>query len=125
MGEVFFHAGLAVRVFDALDAVFGGIKGRLSYLCVTSWHHLRDVDGHQHGQRRNDGLDAGPGNESPGATKAKCRSAPILGSGGLAMIIPPSALAVLLGKLGADRYWRLVARRNRARAGVGPFVYRV
>ena len=41
MGELLFHTGLAVRVFDALDKCFGGIKGRLSYLTVGGGNHIR------------------------------------------------------------------------------------
>ena len=33
---------------------------------------------------------------------------PIIGAGGLAMLIPPSAMGVLLGKSGAYRYWCFV-----------------
>ena len=32
MGALLFHSGLALRVFDALDALFGRIPARLSYL---------------------------------------------------------------------------------------------
>ena len=35
MGELFFHSGLASRAFDALDACFGRIPGRLCYLTVA------------------------------------------------------------------------------------------
>ena len=35
MGELFFHTGLAVRVFDALDRCFGRLPGRLSYITVA------------------------------------------------------------------------------------------
>ena len=35
MGELFFHTGFAVRVFDAFDALFGRLPGRLSYLTVA------------------------------------------------------------------------------------------
>ena len=34
MGELLFHTGLAVRVFDALDMCFGRLRGRLSYMTV-------------------------------------------------------------------------------------------
>lgn len=34
MGELLFHTGLAMRVFDALDKCLGGIRGRLSYMTV-------------------------------------------------------------------------------------------
>ncbi len=35
MGALLFHSGLAMRVFDALDALFGRIPARLSYLTVA------------------------------------------------------------------------------------------
>ena len=35
MGSVFFHTGLAVKVFDGLDAIFGRLPGRLCYLTVA------------------------------------------------------------------------------------------
>ena len=35
MGELFFHARLAARVFDAFDALFGRVPGRLSYVTVA------------------------------------------------------------------------------------------
>src|SRR5699024_10860763 len=34
MGELFFHSGTAPRIFDTLDKLLGGIRGRLSYLTV-------------------------------------------------------------------------------------------
>ncbi len=35
MGALFFHTGLAIRVFDGLDVLFGRIRGRLCYLTVA------------------------------------------------------------------------------------------
>lgn len=35
MGSLFFHSGLAVRVFDTLDKFLGRIPGRLCYLTVA------------------------------------------------------------------------------------------
>ncbi len=35
MGALFFHTGLAIRVFDGLDVLFGKVPGRLCYLTVT------------------------------------------------------------------------------------------
>ena len=34
MGSLFFHTGLAIKVFDALDKLLGKIPGRLCYLTV-------------------------------------------------------------------------------------------
>ncbi|MYB13305.1 MAG: TRAP transporter large permease subunit [Rhodospirillaceae bacterium] len=98
MGEIFFHAGLAVRVFNALDAVFGGIRGRLSYLCVTSGTVFATLTGTSMASTAMMGSMLVPEMNRRGY-KNKMSIGPILGSGGLAMIIPPSALAVLLGSL--------------------------
>ena len=98
MGEIFFHAGLAVRVFDALDAVFGGIRGRLSYLCVTSGTVFATLTVTSMASTAMMGSMLVPEMNRRGY-KSKMSIGPILGSGGLAMIIPPSALAVLLGSL--------------------------
>ena len=35
MGSLFFHTGLAIKVFDGLDAIFGRLPGRLCYLTVA------------------------------------------------------------------------------------------
>ena len=35
MGALFFHTGLAIRVFDGLDVLFGRLRGRLCYLTVA------------------------------------------------------------------------------------------
>ena len=35
MGALLFHSGLALRVFDTLDTLFGRIPARLSYLTVA------------------------------------------------------------------------------------------
>ena len=36
MGELFFHTGLARRMFDAIDSLLGRLPGRLSFLTVAS-----------------------------------------------------------------------------------------
>ena len=35
MGSLFFHTGLAVRVFDGIEVMFGRLPGRLCYLTVA------------------------------------------------------------------------------------------
>ena len=35
MGSLFFHTGLAIRVFDGLDVLFGKLPGRLCFLTVA------------------------------------------------------------------------------------------
>ena len=36
MGALFFHSGLAIRVFDGLDVLFGKLPGRLCFLTVAA-----------------------------------------------------------------------------------------
>ena len=98
MGEIFFHTGLALRVFEGVDKMVGRLPGRLSYLAVVSGTIFATLSGSS--------IASGAMMASmlvPEMTKRgysiSLSVGPILGSGGLAMIIPPSALAVLLGSL--------------------------
>ena len=98
MGELLFHTGLAVRVFDALDKCFGGIKGRLSYLTVGGGTIFATLSGSSMANTAMLGTTLMPDMIKRGY-KPKMIMGPILATGGLAMIIPPSSLAVLLGSL--------------------------
>ena len=42
MGSIFFHTGLAIKVFDGLDALFGKLPGRLCFLTVAYFRHSPD-----------------------------------------------------------------------------------
>ena len=98
MGELFFHTGLAVRVFDALDRCFGRLPGRLSYITVAGGTIFATLSGSTMANTAMMGSLMVPEMTKRGY-KGHMSMGPILGTGGLAMIIPPSALAVLLGSL--------------------------
>ena len=98
MGELFFHTGLAVRVFDALDLCFGRLPGRLSYITVVGGTIFATLSGSTMANTAMMGSMMVPEMTSRGY-KQHMSMGPILGTGGLAMIIPPSALAVLLASL--------------------------
>lgn len=98
MGSLFFHSGLARQVFDALDICFGRIPGRLSYLTVTGGTLFAALSGSSLANTGMMGSLMVPEMQKRGY-KSKMSFGPILGSGGLAVIIPPSTLAVLLGSL--------------------------
>jgi len=98
MGELLFHTGLALRVFDALDKCFGGIKGRLSYLTVGGGTIFATLSGSSMANAAMLGTTLMPDMIERGY-KPHMIMGPILATGGLAMIIPPSSLAVLLGSL--------------------------
>ena len=98
MGELFFHTGLAVRVFDALDRCFGRLPGRLSYITVAGGTIFATLSGSTMANTAMMGSLMVPEMTKRGY-KSHMSMGPILGTGGLAMIIPPSALAVLLASL--------------------------
>ena len=107
MGELFFHTGLAVRVFDAFDALFGRLPGRLSYLTVAGGTVFATLSGTSMGSTAMLGSLMVPEMSSRGYKKYMSMG-PILGTGGLAMIIPPSSLAVLLGSIAKIDIGRLL-----------------
>ena len=98
MGELFFHTGLAVRVFDALDRCFGRLPGRLSYITVAGGTIFATLSGSTMANTAMMGSLMVPEMTNRGY-KRHMSMGPILGTGGLAMIIPPSALSVLLASL--------------------------
>jgi tripartite ATP-independent transporter DctM subunit len=98
MGSLFFRSGLAGRVLDALDMCFGAIPGRLSYVTVTSGTIFAALSGSSMANTGMMGALMVPEMLRRGYKKHMALG-PILGSGGLAVIIPPSGLAVLLGSL--------------------------
>ena len=95
MGSLFFHTGLAIRVFDALDKLLGKIPGRLCYLTVIGGSLFSTLTGSTMANTAMLGSLLVPEMTRRGYSK-KMSMGPILGTGGLAMIIPPSSLGVLL-----------------------------
>ncbi len=98
MGELFFRTGLAGRVFDAFDRLFGRLPGRLSYLTVAGGTMFATLTGASMASTAMLGALMLPEMAKRGYKKHVAMG-PILGTGGLAMIIPPSGLAVLLGSM--------------------------
>ena len=98
MGSLFFHSGLARRVLDAIDVLIGRLPARLSYLTVTSGTVFAALSGSSLANTGMLGSLMVPEMMKRGYKKHMAIG-PILGSGGLAVIIPPSTLAVLFGSL--------------------------
>lgn len=98
MGALFFHTGLAIRVFDGLDALFGKIPGRLCYLTVTGGAMFSTLTGSSMANTAMLGSLMVPEMQRRGYNW-RMSMGPILGTGGLAMIIPPSSLGVLLASI--------------------------
>jgi tripartite ATP-independent transporter DctM subunit len=109
MGSLFFHTGLAVRVFDAIEALFGRLPGRLAYLTVAGGALFATLTGSSMANTAMLGSLMVPEMQRRGYSPGMSMG-PVLGSGGLAMIIPPSALGVLLAAIaGIDVGQLLVA----------------
>ena len=113
MGELFFRTGLAVRVFDAFDALFGGLRARLSYVTVAGGTVFAALTGTSMGNTALLGSLMVPEMERRGY-KRHMSIGPIVATGGLGMIIPPSSLAVLLGSIARIDIGKLLI------AGLGP-----
>ena len=98
MGELFFHNGLANRMFTAVEKLMGRVPARLSYVTVAGGTAFATLSGSSMGSTALLGTLMVPEMSKRGYKK-HMSIGPILGTGGLAMLIPPSALAVLLGTL--------------------------
>jgi len=98
MGEIFFHTGLGARMFTTIDRLLGRLPGRLSYVTVLGGTGFATLSGSSMGSTALMGSLMVPEMNKRGYKKHMSLG-PILGTGGLAIIIPPSALAVLLATL--------------------------
>ncbi|MFW8565043.1 TRAP transporter large permease [Orrella sp. 11846] len=98
MGELFFRTGLGMRMFGAVDVLMGQVPGRLSYVTVVGGTGFATVSGSSMGSTALLGSVLVPEMVKRGYKK-HMSIGPIMGTGGLAIIIPPSALAVLLATL--------------------------
>ena len=107
MGELFFHTGLANRMFDAVEKLMGRVPARLSYVTVAGGTAFATLSGSSMGSTALLGTLMVPEMAARGYKKSMSIG-PILGTGGLAMLIPPSALAVLLGTLAEIDIGRLL-----------------
>jgi len=99
MGELFYHTGLATRCFNAADKLLGNIRGRLAYVTLIGGTAYAGPAGSSMGACALLGRLMVPEMMKRGYSKYLSLG-PIMGVGGLAVIIPPSALTVLLATLG-------------------------
>jgi tripartite ATP-independent transporter DctM subunit len=99
MGELFYHTGLATRCFNAADKLLGNVRGRLSYVTLIGGTAFAGPAGSSMGACALLGSLMVPDMMKRGYNKY-LSIGPIMGVGGLAVIIPPSALTVLLATLG-------------------------
>ena len=98
MGEVMFHSKLGFRAIDVVDQWIGRIPGRLSLLAIVGGALFSTMSGSTLATTAILGSMLVPDMEKRGYSKTMSIG-PIMGSGGVSMLIPPSALAILLAAL--------------------------
>lgn len=96
MGEAMFRSGIAIDLMDTLDKWFGRLRGRLALMAVGGGVLFSTLTGNSMGAIALLGSSLTPEMEKRGYAKPMSLG-PILGSSGLAIMIPPSSLAVVLG----------------------------
>ncbi len=94
MGEAMFQSGMALKMIDAIDKWLGSLPGRLGILAIAAGTLFACLSGSTMGSTAMLGSLLTPEMEKRGYKKAMSLG-PIMGVGGLAMIIPPSGLAVI------------------------------
>jgi tripartite ATP-independent transporter DctM subunit len=98
MGTVLFQSGLAPKMIDAADKWLGRLRGRLSLLAVAAGTLIGALSGMSVAATMILGTSLVPEMEKRGYKK-EMSIGPIVGGGGLDIMIPPSSLAVLLAAL--------------------------
>lgn len=98
MGEILFRSGVASKMIDALDKWIGSLPGRLSLLAVLSGAMTSALSGASIASTAMLGSTLVPHMRARGYS-SEMSVGPVLGSGGLAIMIPPSGLAVILAVL--------------------------
>jgi TRAP-type C4-dicarboxylate transport system permease large subunit len=98
MGEVLFHTGVAFAAVSAIDRLIARVPGRLSIVSVAGGTVFSALSGSTIANTAMLGSVLLPDMLKRGYHPTMAMG-PIMAVGGIAMLIPPSALAVLLGSL--------------------------
>ncbi|MBL8839631.1 MAG: TRAP transporter large permease subunit, partial [Alphaproteobacteria bacterium] len=98
MGEVLFHTGLALKAIDAVDRLIRRVPGRLAVVAIVAGTIFSAISGSTIATTALLGSLMLPEMLKRGYEPGFAMG-PIMGIGGVDMLIPPSALAVLLGSL--------------------------
>jgi len=98
MGEVLFHTGVAMKAIDAIDRVIWRVPGRLSVVAVVAGTVFSAISGSTIATTALLGSLMLPEMLRRGYHPSMAMG-PIMAIGGVDMLIPPSALTVLLGSL--------------------------
>ncbi|MBN9051920.1 MAG: TRAP transporter large permease subunit [Rhizobiales bacterium] len=98
MGEVLFHTGLAIKVIDGIERLVRQVPGRLAVVAVVAGTVFSAISGSTIATTAMLGSLMLPVMLSRGYNP-KMAVGPIMAIGAVDMLIPPSALTVLLGSL--------------------------
>ncbi len=98
MGEVLFHTGLAVKVIDAVERLIRQVPGRLAVVAVVAGTVFSAISGSTIATTAMLGSLMVPVMLARGYHPTMA-TGPIMAIGAVDMLIPPSALTVLLGSL--------------------------
>jgi tripartite ATP-independent transporter DctM subunit len=98
MGEILFHTGLALKVIDGIERLITRIPGRLAVVAVVSGTVFSAISGSTIATTAMLGSLMLPVMLQRGY-HPKLATGPIMAIGAVDMLIPPSALTVLLGSL--------------------------
>ena len=107
MGEAIFRSGMASNALDVLERIMLRIPGRLSVVAVSAGAIFATLSGSALGSCAMLGSLLVPDMEKRGYSKSLSMG-PIMAGGMLAVIIPPSTLAVILGAQGGISVGKLL-----------------
>ena len=111
MGEVLFHTGLALKVIEGIERLIRHVPGRLAVVAVVAGTVFSAISGSTIATTALLGSLLLPQMLARGY-HPNMAMGPIMAIGGVDMLIPPSALTVLLGSLaGISISGRLTCRR--------------
>jgi len=98
MGEILLHTGVAFRAIEAIEKLIARVPGRMPIVSVVGGTVFAALSGSSLANTAMLGSALLPDMLKRGYDP-RIAMGPIMATGGIAMLIPPSALAVLLGSL--------------------------
>lgn len=98
MGEIMYRTGIASRAIDAIDRLISRVPGRLSLVAIAGGTVFSSLSGSTIANTAMLSSTLLPDMYRRGY-RPTIAIGPIVAVGGIAMLIPPSALAILLGSL--------------------------
>jgi tripartite ATP-independent transporter DctM subunit len=107
MGEMLFHTGLAVKVIDGIERLIHQVPGRLAVVAVVAGTVFSAISGSTIATTAMLGSLMVPIMLAKGY-HATMATGPVMAIGAVDMLIPPSALTVLLGSLSGISISRLL-----------------